>query len=104
MNNRSVGIIGTGRALLEKLRLNVVDLDLVISHQANQRIIEALGSLGIPTEKLFSNIQFIGNTGSASIPIALDECVRGNRLKPGDLILTTAFGGGITWGSAVLRW
>ena len=91
--------------VLEKLNLEVGDLDLVIPHQANQRIIDALGSrLEISPAKVFSNIQMIGNTGSASIPIALDECVRSNLVKPGDLILTMAFGGGITWGSALMRW
>jgi 3-oxoacyl-[acyl-carrier-protein] synthase-3 len=91
--------------VMEKLNLGVEDLDLVVPHQANQRIIDALANrLGIPAEKVFSNIQFIGNTGSASIPIALDECAREGRVQPGDLVLTTAFGGGITWGSALLRW
>ena len=91
--------------VLEKLKLSVSDVDLVVAHQANQRIIDAFGNrLGIPSEKVFSNIKFIGNTGSASIPIALNECEALGRLKPGDLVLTTAFGGGITWGSALVRW
>src|SRR5262249_15438225 len=91
--------------VLAQLKLDVHDLDLVVPHQANQRIIDAFSNrLGISAGKVFSNIKFIGNTGSASIPIALDECARQGRLKPGDLVLTTAFGGGVTWGSALLRW
>jgi 3-oxoacyl-[acyl-carrier-protein] synthase-3 len=80
-------------------------LDLFVPHQANQRITDAVRErLGIPPEKVFSNISRIGNTSSASIPLCLDECVRTGRIKRGDLILMAAFGAGVTWGAALMRW
>ena len=80
-------------------------LDLFIPHQANLRIIEAVREgLGMPEEKVCVNIERYGNTSSASIPIALDECVRGGRLKPGDKLGLAAFGGGATWGASVMTW
>ncbi len=93
---------------LEALESNGVqpeDLALVIPHQANRRIIEALRErLGLPPEKVFVNLHKYGNTSAASIPIALDEAVREKRLSPGDLVLMVAFGGGFTWASALIRW
>jgi 3-oxoacyl-[acyl-carrier-protein] synthase-3 len=78
---------------------------LVISHQANLRIIQSLQKrLGIPDEKLFVNIDRYGNTSAASIPIALDEVVRDKKIEKGDLILLASFGAGFTWASAVIRW
>ncbi|GAB4317487.1 MAG: beta-ketoacyl-ACP synthase III [Candidatus Zixiibacteriota bacterium] len=80
------------------------DLDMVITHQANHRIIEALRRrLNVPEEKVFSNIQYYGNTSSASVPIALDEARRSGVVNEGSLILSTAFGGGLVWGSALYR-
>jgi 3-oxoacyl-[acyl-carrier-protein] synthase-3 len=80
-------------------------IDLLISHQANLRIIDAIGKrLKLPSEKIFINIDRYGNTSSASVPIAIDEANRQNRLKENDIILLDAFGAGFTWGSAVLRW
>lgn len=91
----------------EALRTNGLDvshLDLFIPHQANRRIIDAIGKrLGIPEEKVFINLQKYGNTSSASIPIAFDEANRSGRVKPGDLVLFDAFGGGLTWGSVLVR-
>ncbi len=90
---------------LEKNRVSPEELALVIPHQANWRIIEALRErLGLPPEKVFINLHKYGNTSAASIPIALDEAVRQKRLSPGDLVLMVAFGGGFTWASALLRW
>jgi len=90
---------------LKTVGLDVHDVDLFVPHQANLRIINAVGQrLGIPEEKVVVNIQRYGNTSAASIPIALDEAVRAGRLKRGDLVLMVAFGGGLTWGSALLRW
>ncbi len=90
---------------LEKNRVSPEELALVIPHQANWRIIEALRErLGLPPEKVFVNLHKYGNTSAASIPIALDEAVRQKRLSPGDLVLMVAFGGGFTWASALLRW
>jgi 3-oxoacyl-[acyl-carrier-protein] synthase-3 len=80
-------------------------IDLFIPHQANERIINAVGAkLKIAPGKVFKNIERYGNTSAASIPIALDECVREGRIHDGDLILLTAFGSGLVWGSVLLRW
>ncbi len=81
------------------------DVDLLISHQANIRILNLLGErLGLPREKIFINIHKYGNTSAASIPIALDEANRKGILIPGLHILLVAFGGGFTWGSVAMRW
>ena len=93
------------RCALEEAGVTADQVNLFIPHQANQRIAEAVRErLGISSEKTYSNIQRVGNTSSASIPICLDECVRSGRVKKGDLLLLTAFGAGATWGSIVLRW
>lgn len=85
--------------------LTIDDISLFILHQSNFRIIEAtMERLKIPREKIFHNIEKYGNTSSASIPIALDEAKREGRLKPGDLVLLAAFGGGLTWSSSIVRW
>lgn len=85
--------------------LGLDDIDLLIPHQANLRIITALAkSLEVPMEKVFTNVQRYGNTSSASIPIALSEAMDGGLIKPGMAILMVAFGAGLTWGSTVLRW
>ncbi len=90
--------------MLQKAGLTVDDVDIVIPHQANQRITDAVASrLGVPEEKVYSNIAEHGNTSSASIPIAMDECIQSGRIKDGSIVLLTAFGGGITWGGTVLR-
>lgn len=90
--------------MLEKAGYTVEDVDIVIPHQANQRITDAVASrLGVPEEKVYSNIAEMGNTSSASIPIAIDECIQSGRIKEGSLVLLTAFGGGVTWGGTVLR-
>ncbi|MEW6544524.1 MAG: beta-ketoacyl-ACP synthase III [Nitrospirota bacterium] len=85
--------------------LSVADLALYVPHQANIRIIKAVATrLGLPMEKVVVNVDRYGNTSAASIPIALDEAVRGGRVKPGDLVMLQAFGAGLTWASAVIRW
>jgi len=90
---------------LKRNGLEIKDLDLVITHQANLRIIAALGQrLGLPEEKVYHNIERIGNTSAASIPLALDEAVRAGRVTEGDLLLFAAFGGGLTWGASLVRW
>lgn len=90
--------------MLEKSGYTVDDVDLVIPHQANQRITDAVASrLNVPEEKVYSNIAEMGNTSSASIPIAIDECIESGRIKEGSLVLLTAFGGGVTWGGTVIR-
>jgi len=81
------------------------DVDLLIPHQANIRIIEATAKhAGLPMDKVFVNVDRYGNTSAASIPLALDEAVRAGKVGPGSIILMVAFGGGFTWGSVVVRW
>ena len=90
---------------LEANDLGVEDVDLLIAHQANARISEGVRrKLGVPTDKMYNNIQRYGNTTGASIPIALAEAVREGRLAEGDLLCLVAFGSGFTWGSALIRW
>ncbi|HQU83046.1 MAG TPA: beta-ketoacyl-ACP synthase III [Pyrinomonadaceae bacterium] len=92
------------KEMLDKTGYTVEDVDIVIPHQANQRITDAVASrLGVAEEKVYSNIAFHGNTSSASIPIAMDECLEAGKIKEGDLVLLTAFGGGVTWGATVIR-
>lgn len=81
------------------------DIDWVIPHQANKRIIEAVSDkTGMGMDRFIVNIDKYGNTTAATVPVALDEAVRDGRIQPGDLVLTTVFGGGFTWGSAVIEW
>lgn len=81
------------------------EIDLFIPHQANLRIIDAVGErLKIDPKKVYKNVERYGNTSAASIPIALEECIREGRVKSGDMILLTAFGAGLVWGSVLLRW
>ncbi len=90
--------------MVKKAGYTVDDIDIVIPHQANQRITDAVAArLGVPDEKVYSNIAEMGNTSSASIPIAIDECIQSGRIKEGTLALLTAFGGGVTWGGTVIR-
>ncbi|TLD42167.1 MAG: 3-oxoacyl-[acyl-carrier-protein] synthase, KASIII [Candidatus Jettenia ecosi] len=85
--------------------LKLADIDLIIPHQSNLRIIEAtMEKLGLPMEKAFVNIDKYGNTSSASIPIAINEARKEGRLKKGDVVMLVAFGGGLTWGSSIIRW
>jgi len=80
-------------------------VNLFIPHQANLRIIDAVGErLRIDASKVYKNVDRYGNTSAASIPIALDECVREGRIHDGDMVLLTAFGAGLVWGSVLLRW
>jgi 3-oxoacyl-[acyl-carrier-protein] synthase-3 len=92
-------------AVLAKAGKTVADIALLIPHQANLRISEMVAkSLGLKPEQVYNNIERYGNTTAATIPIALDECVRAGRIKRGDLVVFTAFGSGFTWGSCVVRW
>jgi 3-oxoacyl-[acyl-carrier-protein] synthase-3 len=96
-----------GEVSLEALAVNGVtvdDVNLFIPHQANLRIIKSVGKrIGIPEERVFCNLARYGNTSAASIPIALAEASQQGRYKKGDLVLIAAFGGGLTWGSALIR-
>jgi 3-oxoacyl-[acyl-carrier-protein] synthase-3 len=89
---------------LDACGLKPTDIDLLIAHQANQRILDAVGArLSLPAERVFSNIHRYGNTSAASIPLAYDEARRSGCVHPGDVVLMVTFGAGLTWGSAVLR-
>lgn len=90
---------------LEACGLATEDVDLFVPHQANTRIIDAAASrLGLPSEKVFINVQNYGNTSAASIPLALDEARRAGKIKQGDVIVCVGFGAGLTWAAAVLKW
>ena len=90
---------------LKRHGLEVSDIDHLITHQANLRIISALGQrLGVPDAKVEVTIRKYGNVSAASIPIALDEAVRAGRVKAGEIVLVCAFGGGLTWASSLIRW
>jgi len=93
----------TDRAL-DSARLTAADVDLLIPHQANVRIIEATAKhAGISMEKVFINVDRFGNTSAASIPIALSDAVEQGRVKEGTTVMFVAFGAGFTWGSLVAR-
>jgi 3-oxoacyl-[acyl-carrier-protein] synthase-3 len=93
------------RDVLDQAGVKSDEIALFIPHQANQRITEAVAErLKVDMSKVYSNIAVHGNTSSASIPIALDECVEAGRVKEGDLVLMASFGGGVTWGAVLLRW
>lgn len=92
-------------SLLRQHDLTIDDVDLMIPHQANIRILKNLRErLGIPEERVFVNLSQYGNTSAASIPIALDEAHRQGRMARGDIVLLCTFGGGLTWGSLLMRW
>jgi 3-oxoacyl-[acyl-carrier-protein] synthase-3 len=91
--------------ILERNGLTAADLDLFVPHQANLRIIEAAARrVDLPMDRVFVNIDRYGNTGAASLYVALEEAVAAGRVKRGDLVLLAAFGGGFAWGAVLLRW
>jgi len=93
------------REVLDAAGLSAADVDWLVPHQANRRIIDAVAQrLELPTERCYLNIERYGNTSSASIPIALDEAVRTGKIREGDIVLMAAFGAGLTWGASVVRW
>lgn len=93
------------RHLLEKSGYSPADVDVLIPHQANQRIMIAVAErLGIPEERAVLDVGEVGNTSAASVPIALDRAWRAGRVKVGDLVLVTSFGAGLTWGANLMRW
>jgi len=102
----SVRMLGEAtERVLAKCSLTTADVDLIVPHQANVRIIESAGKrLGIPEEKFFVNIDKYGNTSAASIPMALDEATQSGRVKKGDTIVTVGFGAGLTWAAGVMKW
>jgi 3-oxoacyl-[acyl-carrier-protein] synthase-3 len=103
---RAVTTMGdsTARVIVEA-GLELDDIDLLIPHQANVRIIDATARrLGFDEGKVYVNIHSYGNTSAATIPVALTEALEEGRIKPGATIAFTAFGGGLTWGSAIYKW
>jgi 3-oxoacyl-[acyl-carrier-protein] synthase-3 len=95
----------TVRDTLELADKTLDDVDLVVFHQANLRIIRsAVKELGVDENKVFNNLERYGNTSAASIPLALDEAYREGRVKPGDLILFSGFGAGLAWATTLMRW
>jgi 3-oxoacyl-[acyl-carrier-protein] synthase-3 len=93
------------RETLAANNIKIEDIDLYVPHQANVRILKAVSDrLGLPLEKVMLNLDRYGNTSAASIPIALDEAVREGRIKEGSLVMLGAFGAGLTWASALIRW
>lgn len=91
--------------VLFKANITTDDIDWLILHQANQRIMDSVSDrLKIPSEKVISNLAKYGNTSAGSIPIALDEAVRAGKIKAGDLIVASGFGAGLTWGATAFRW
>ena len=94
------------RKVLEKTGLTTDDVDLVIPHQANRRIIQnsVQNQLKIPDDKIYINLQKYGNTSTASIPIALCEAIEEGRISPGDNIVFVGFGAGLTWGACAVKW
>jgi 3-oxoacyl-[acyl-carrier-protein] synthase-3 len=93
------------REVLQEAGLTAADVDLFIPHQANQRITDAVANkLNVASEQVYSNISLHGNTSSASIPIALDECVESGRVVDGKVVLMASFGGGATWSAVVMKW
>jgi 3-oxoacyl-[acyl-carrier-protein] synthase-3 len=96
---------GACRELLEKSGFEPDDVDLLIPHQANSRIMVAVAErLGIGMERAVVDVAEIGNTSAASIPIALDRAWRAGRIAPDALVLLTSFGAGLAWGANLLRW
>ena len=98
-------LVSSARELLDECGVAVEDVDVYVPHQANVRIIEhAREKLGISSERTVVNVDKYGNTSSGSIPLALADAVRDGRLKPGELVLMTGMGAGLTWGSALIEW
>ena len=91
--------------VLDKSGMNVADVNKLIPHQANLRIIEAITDrMGIPSENTFVNLDKYGNTSAAAVAIALDEANKSQAIKDGDIVLLVAFGAGLTWASCLIKW
>ena len=91
--------------LLKKTNYSAEDVDWLLLHQANQRILDSVGDrLKIPREKILSNLEKYGNTSAGTIPLMLDEAIKNNRIKQNDIIATSGFGAGLSWGAALIKW
>jgi len=94
-----------GKEALRRCEIDISQIKCMIPHQANRRIIDAVGErLGVKPEQVFINLEKYGNTSAASVAIALDEAVRSGRIQRGDLVLMVVFGAGLTWAAAVIEW
>jgi 3-oxoacyl-[acyl-carrier-protein] synthase-3 len=94
-----------GRKVLDKAGLSLKEVDWIVPHQANLRILHAIAERAeMPMERIVTNLERVGNLSAASIPVALDEAVRDGRVRPGQVLLLIAFGGGFTWGAMAVRW
>jgi 3-oxoacyl-[acyl-carrier-protein] synthase-3 len=103
--NAVQAMLTAGKEALRRCELDISQIKLVIPHQANRRIVDAVGDrLGVKPEQLFLNLEKYGNTSAASVAIALDEAVEAGRIQRGDLILLLVFGAGFTWGAAIIEW
>jgi 3-oxoacyl-[acyl-carrier-protein] synthase-3 len=99
------GMCDSAEQAIANAGLTKEDIHMVIPHQANVRIIESIAKrLDLPMERVFVNIERYGNTSAASVPIALFEAAEQGKISPGDYLLLTAFGGGLSWASLVVRW
>ncbi len=91
--------------LFKKMNYTSDEVDWLVLHQANQRILDSVGDrLKIPREKILSNLEKYGNTSAATIPLVMDEAIRNNRIKQNDIIATSGFGAGLSWGAALIKW
>jgi 3-oxoacyl-[acyl-carrier-protein] synthase III len=98
-------LVQSAQTLMERCGVTVADIDVYVPHQANVRIIDhATKKLGIPSERVVTNVDRYGNTSSGSIPLALADAAADGRLKEGELVLMTGMGAGLTWGSALMEW
>jgi len=111
MNGKEVYKFATGRVpevlkeALENAGMEADDIDWLLMHQANIRIMETVAKkLGVPMDKVITNLAEYGNTSAGSIPLALDEAVRSGKVKPGDIVAVAGFGAGLSWGACVIKW
>ncbi|MER6503135.1 beta-ketoacyl-ACP synthase III [Streptomyces sp. NPDC001455] len=98
-------MVGSARTVLDRAGLGIADVNRFVPHQANLRILRTVADdLGLPVDRCATHVETAGNTGAASIPLALADSHAKRALRPGDRVLLTAFGGGLTWGSCLLTW
>jgi 3-oxoacyl-[acyl-carrier-protein] synthase-3 len=102
----AVKVMGeTTQNALNKANLTASDIDWLVPHQANMRIIQSAAKrLALPMNKVVVNVDKYGNTSAASVPIALDEAVKSGKVKSGDIVALTGFGAGLSWASCILKW
>jgi 3-oxoacyl-[acyl-carrier-protein] synthase III len=103
--NAVQAMVSAAQEVMRRCEIDITQIKCVIPHQANQRIVDAVGErLDAKPEQLFVNLDKYGNTSAASVAIALDEAVAQGKIVRGDLVLLVVFGAGLTWGAAVIEW